>query len=87
LTITEGPVVYTSKSLLVRAPSIVQLLAMKLAAWRDDIDRNDARLLLSHVHGSLEEIRALMEPMILPHQRDKASYALEDLWESIHGTT
>jgi hypothetical protein len=86
VTITEGPVVYKSKSLLVRAPSIAQLLAMKLAAWRDDIDSSDARLLLSHLHGSIEEIRALIEPMILPHQRDKASYALEDLWESIHGT-
>jgi hypothetical protein len=86
VTITQGPVVYTSQSLLVRAPSIAQLLAMKLAAWRDDIDRSDARLLLSHLQGSMEEIRALTEPMILPHQRDKASYALEDLWESIHGT-
>jgi hypothetical protein len=86
VTVTEGPVVYTSKSLLVRAPSIAQLLAMKLAAWRDDIDRSDARLLLAQLNGSMEEIRALIEPMVLPHQLDKASYALEDLWESMHGT-
>ena len=57
-----------------RAPSIVQLLAMKLAAWRDDIDRKDARLLLSKLHGTFEEVRAQM-----------ASYAFEDLWESVHG--
>jgi uncharacterized nucleotidyltransferase DUF6036 len=85
--ITEGPVLYQSGSLLVRAPSIAQLLAMKLAAWRDEIDRNDARLLLSKLPGTFEEIRALIDPLVLPHQRDKASYALEDLWESIHGTT
>lgn len=84
---TLGPVLYESKSLLVRAPSTAQLLAMKLAAWRDDIDRKDARLLLSKVNGSLEEVRTLIEPFVLPHQRDKASYALEDLWESVHGTT
>jgi len=59
---------------------------MKLAAWRDDIDRQDARLLLSKLNGTLEEVRALIEPLVLPNQRDKASYALEDLWESIHGT-
>ena len=85
--ITEGPVLYESDSLMVRAPSIAQLLAMKLAAWRDEIDRNDARLLLSKLQGPFEEIRALVEPLVLPHQRDKASYALEDLWESVHGTT
>lgn len=68
-----------------RAPSIVQLLAMKLAAWRDDIDRKDARLLLSKLHGSFEEIRIQIEPLVLPNQRDKASYAFEDLWESVHG--
>lgn len=85
--VTEGPILYESGSLLVRAPSIAQLLAMKLAAWRDEIDRSDARLLLSNVEGSLEDVRALVEPLILPHQRDKAAYALDDLWESVHGTT
>ena len=87
VTVTEGPVLYESAALLVRAPSIAQLLAMKLAAWRDEIDRSDARLLLSQLPGSLEDVRALIEPLVLPYQRDKASYALEDLWESIHGTT
>jgi hypothetical protein len=32
-------------------PSIAQLLAMKLAAWRDAIDRADAQLLLSKAEG------------------------------------
>jgi hypothetical protein len=84
--VTDGPVLYESEFLLVRAPSIVQLLAMKLAAWRDDIDRKDARLLLSKVHGTFEEVREQIEPLVLPNQRDKASYAFEDLWESVHGS-
>jgi hypothetical protein len=83
--VTEGPVLYESEFLLVRAPSIAQLLAMKLAAWRDDIDRKDARLLLSKLHGTFEELRAQIEPLVLPAQRDKASYAFEDLWEAVHG--
>ena len=75
--VTEGPVLYESEFLLVRAPSIAQLLAMKLAAWRDDIDRKDARRLLSKLHGTFEELRAQIEPLVLPAQRDKASYAFE----------
>jgi hypothetical protein len=43
--ISEGDVVFESECLLVRAVSTEQLLGMKLAAWRDAIDRGDARLL------------------------------------------
>lgn len=83
--LTEGPILYESESLLVKSPSTSQLLAMKLTAWRDEIDRDDARLLLSKLPGTFDEIQALIEPLVLPHQRDKASYAFEDLWESVHG--
>jgi hypothetical protein len=64
--ITAGPILYESESLLVRAPSTAQLLAMKLAAWRDEIDRDDARLLLSKVPGTFDEVRELIEPLVLP---------------------
>lgn len=53
---------YASESLVVRAASTQQLLAMKLATWRDAIDRADARLLLSHLKGSQEEVWELLEP-------------------------
>ncbi len=58
---------------------------MKLAAWRDAIDRADAALLLGRLSGSRDEIRAALEPFLAPHQLDKASYALDDLWEALHG--
>jgi hypothetical protein len=85
--VSSGEVLHESHALLVRAVSSAQLLAMKLAAWRDAIDRADARLLLTRIEGSSGEIWAMLEPFVPPHLIDKASYAFEDLWESIHGSS
>lgn len=79
---------YQSRSRRLSSPDLYlrrQLLAMKLAAWRDAIDRTDARLLLSQIEGSIQEVWGRLEPFVPPPQLDKASYALHDLWESIHG--
>ena len=76
---------YESNSLAVHAASTAQLLAMKLAAWRDAIDRGDAKLLLSQMTGSAEEVWSAIKPFVPLHQLDKASYAFEDLWETLHG--
>jgi hypothetical protein len=83
--ITIGEVLYESDALTVRAASAAQLLAMKLAAWRDAIDRDDAKLLLSQMAGSSDSIWATVKPFVPPGHVDKASYAFEDLWETLHG--
>ena len=83
--ISEGDVVYESPALVVQAVAIEQLLAMKLAAWRDAIDRGDARLLLSKLEGSAQEIWSRVEPFVPRSYLDKASNAFDDLWDSIHG--
>ena len=85
--VSDGELLHESAALIVRAVSTAQLLAMKLAAWRDAIDRGDARLLLSQMSGSAEEIWTRVAPFVPPHQLDKASYAFDDLWESIHGSS
>ncbi len=85
--LTEGAILYESPYLLARAVSVAQLLAMKLAAWRDAIDRDDAKLLLSRMSGSSEAVWAAVEPLVPQGQLDKAWYAFQDLWESVHGTT
>ena len=41
-----GPIVFQSPGIVVRQVSSVQLLAMKLSAWRDDVDIGDATRLL-----------------------------------------
>jgi hypothetical protein len=60
---------------------------MKLAAWRDAIDRGDAGLLLSTMSGSSEDIWALVKPLVPSPQLDKAWYAFQDLWEATHGAS
>lgn len=87
LGISLGAPLYESPNLLVRAATTVQLLAMKLAAWRDAIDRGDAQLLLTEMEGSKAEIWTTVKRFIAPHDLQKASYAFEDLWEAVHGTS
>jgi len=83
--LTKGDLLYKSESLTAYAASLPQLLAMKLSAWRDAVDREDAKLLLQRLNGSREQIWAALEPFITRHLLDKASYAFEDLWEVLHG--
>ena len=80
-----GETLLESPSLIVRSAAAHQLLAMKLSAWRDDVDVEDARLLLSRLPGGREQIWATIEPFLDPGRELKARYAFEDLWEAGHG--
>lgn len=55
-----GRVVIDRPGLVVTVLAPHQLLAMKLCAWRDDVDIEDARLLLSKLSGSQDEIWRLI---------------------------
>lgn len=79
---SPGAVVLDRPRLRVRVLAPQQLLAMKLSAWRDDIDIEDARLLLNHLTGSKQEIWAQLQPHIVPGREMKAQYAFDDLWEA-----
>lgn len=70
----------------VRRPSFAQLLAMKLCAWRDELDIGDARRLLRELTGSKEEIWENVAQFLTPGRELKARYAFDDLWEGMHGT-
>jgi len=76
-----GDVVFDSPTLTVRAASPAQLLAMKLSAWRDDADIEDARLLMTKLSGSRDHVWAEVARYIVPGRELKAHYAFEDLWE------
>lgn len=53
--LSEGSVVYTAPGIVVRCPALAQWLAMKLSAWRDDVDIQDAgRLLRELIRGGSE---------------------------------
>lgn len=84
--VSEGPVIFTAPGIIVKRPAVAQLLAMKLSAWRDDVDIADARLLLQELQGDRDEIWQAVEPFLVPGQQLKAQYAFLDLWETTYGS-
>ena len=83
--IAPGEVLLETPSLVVRALAPYQLLAMKLSAWRDDVDIDDARLLLGKLAGDKAAVWRQVEPHLVPGRELKAQYAFEDLWEATRG--
>lgn len=63
-----------------------QLLAMKLAAWRDSQDIADARLVLQELLsiGDRQVIWKKVEPFLMPGRELKSQLAFSDLWKSLH---
>ena len=73
--LVPGALVFDSPYLKVRTLAPNQLLAMKLSPWRDDVDIDDARLLLKHLLGAKSEVSAQVEPHFVPGRGMKAQYA------------
>ncbi len=80
--LSSGPVVLSAPGIEVRSPDTAQLLAMKLSAWRDDIDIDDASRLLEEIEGGRDEIWRKVERYLIPGNELKAQYAYADLWEA-----
>ncbi len=87
--LSPGPVVFAAPGIEVRSPALGQLLAMKLSAWRDDVDIADARRLLEEMRremaGSRAAIWHAVVPYLIPGAELKAEYAFADLWETFDG--
>ena len=86
--ISDGPIVFQAPGIEARAPSLEQLLAMKLSAWRDDIDISDARRLLQEVGQGRkkDDVWQRIEPFLVKGDELTAQYAFWDLWENLYGT-
>ena len=86
--ISKGPLVFQAPGIEARAPSLEQLLAMKLSAWRDDLDISDAKRLIQEVGSGRkrDEIWQSLEPYLVKGDELTAQYAFLDLWESIYGS-
>ncbi len=77
-----GDVVYDDGHLVVRAASTEQLLAMKVTAWRDQVDIDDAVLLLTRLAiDDLEEVWNRIGRDVPPKARSHARENLEEAWE------
>jgi predicted nucleotidyltransferase len=82
--LTIGPLLLSAPGIQVHQVTPEQLLAMKLSAWRDDTDINDARrLMLEFPNFELEALWAKIEPFVIRGEELKARYALEDLWNAL----
>lgn len=80
--LAHGQVLLEAPGFVVRSVAVPQLLAMKLSAWRDDLDVADARLLLSKIAGDRASVWQQVEPHLVPGRELKARYAFDDLWEA-----
>lgn len=85
---SEGPVLHRSAGIVVRTVALAHLLALKLMAWRDDVDFRDALRILQALQAqpgadcsSPETLLELVKPYFIPSRRMEASYALGELWE------
>ena len=87
--LSRGRKLLSAPGIDVWQPLTEQLLAMKLAAWRDNRDINDARCLLKDLtkSASRPEIWSRVEPFIVPGCELKTKLAFDDLWEEMHGHT
>ena len=85
--LSDGPVLLQAPGIEARQPAIEQLLAMKLCAWRDDVDIADASRLLTALEPTRDraEVWQRIVPYLVPGRELKAQYAFEDLWESLYG--
>jgi len=83
--VSQGPILLQLPGITLRQPTVAQLLAMKLSAWRDDVDVADAKRLLTEVTGDQSTIWQQVAPYLLPGRELKAHYAFLDLWESLYG--
>ena len=86
--LSSGMPLFSALGIDAQAPSLYQLLAMKLSAWRDDVDISDARRLMKEVlvkSQTSDEIWQQIEPYLVPGDELTAQYAFQDLWEALHG--
>lgn len=73
------------RGVTVRAPPLAQMLALKVSAWRDDVDMSDAEVILRAMTGRREDVWAALTPYLSRGEELKAHYAFDQLWEEIHG--
>lgn len=83
----EGELLFVAPGITVRTPPLAQMLALKLGAWRDDVDMADAETILGAMTGPREEVWAQVVAYLPRGQELKAQYAFEQLWETLHGDT
>ena len=83
----QGDVVFEASGVRVRAAPDAQMLALKLWAWRDDVDRKDAMTCLARLSGTKNEIWSEIQTYISEKSAlYKVQLAYDELWELCNGS-
>lgn len=83
----RGQIVFETPALTLEVPPPEHMLAMKLAAFRDDTDIADAKLLLRALGSGFldqEDVWTVVGGFVPDGERDKAYENLYILWEDLH---
>jgi Nucleotidyltransferase of unknown function (DUF6036) len=82
--------VFATRSLVLEAPPVEHMLAMKITAYRSYKDWDDAALLLKRMErsglSSVEDVWNVIGGFVPVAKRMDAQYNLDDLWDRVHGT-
>lgn len=82
--ITYGPVLLEAPGIKVYQIGTEQLLAMKLSAWRDLQDRQDAEKIMADIAPQYANKDALWQAVVPYVTELKAQYAFDELWERLY---
>jgi len=82
--VSYGPLLIDAPGIKVYQISSEQLLAMKLSAWRDQQDINDAAAVLTDLVPQYSGKDALWNAVAPYTTAMKAQYAFEELWERVY---
>lgn len=83
--VTYGPLLIDMPGIRVFQVRSEQLLAMKLSAWRDEQDEDDAQTVLRDLAQTYASKDALWSAVAPYATNLKAQYAFEELWEDMYG--
>lgn len=83
--VSYGPLLLEAPGIQVYQVGSEQLLAMKLSAWRGELDQQDAVIVmrdLAQTYTSKEALWIAIAPYVTNF---KAQYAFEECWEDLYG--
>lgn len=83
----HGKMLFAAPGITVRCPPTPQMLALKLSAWRDDVDIADAEVVLRAMVGAREVLWSEVAAYLPRGQALKAQDAFDPLWEEIQRVT
>jgi hypothetical protein len=61
------------------------MLALKLSAWRSEVDIKDATFLLKQMSGTREEVWEAIKPFLVRGCEATAEGAFIDCWNDLYG--